>query len=405
MNTQDTILTYIYQQIPLGKYRYKMLKTKEDLDFLKKNPHYIAPNYYGHNNLLVLTKIGTDFYSFFIDRKTLTYSKDKLDSSRVVMKKIKIFATADLYNGTILDGILVNNNKKQSFIVTDAYQISGKSFLNIEYKLKMQQLKNILSKKIKKLDAADDIEYYVDDFKTYIDLETMTDVKKNKINTFNEFNSRGIIFYPSISGHKFIFTLNNVSKDNSQHDGNSMHEIKNKLTYNSTIKKSMDKSNAHVKFAKKTIRPQGDNSVESDSESSDSSSDSDSDSSSDSDSDSSNDSDSSSDDSSDDSSSDSSGDSDKKVDYKSPSAETGIFLMKKTITSDVYELYLDNNKKKVKIGIALITGISCSKKCRDYFPNDIEEVIIKCNWHKKFTKWVPDDLSKKKLDSIKSIYN
>ena len=356
MNVQEAIITYIYQQIPLKNFRYKILKDKDDLSYLRKNQHYIAPNYYGHNNLLVLTKIGTNFYSFFIDRKTLTYSKDKLDISRVIIKKIKIFAAADLYNGTILDGILVNNNKKQTFIITDAYYVSGKSFLNIDYKTKMQQLKNIISKKIKKSDAADDIEYYVDDVKTYIDLETMADIKKNKINTFNEFNSRGLIFYPSISGKKFIYTINNNQKNLNK---NSIHESKHE-----------SKKDVHVKFKKSLSNKK----IESDDESSSSDSESSDD------------------------------DSNKKTNYKSPKKEIGTFLMKKTITSDIYDLCLNNDSKKVKIGIAYIPSISASKKCREFFEDDVNEVIVNCHWHEKFTKWIPDDLSKKKVDSVETIY-
>ena len=363
MNIIDIILTYVYQQLTLGDFKYKILKTEEDLLFLKGKQHYIAPNYYGYNNLLVFTKYKNDPYSVFIDRTTLKYSKDKLDLSRVKIQETKIYTTMDFYNGTILDGILTTSNGRKTYIITDVYYVAGQSFVKREYKEKMKQIKDIINTKIKQNKNSDNIDFYVDDVRTYMDLETLVDYKNNKINSSNNFNSRGLIFYPCISGQKFIYTIK--TNNNSGITGNQ---------------KSLNVNNNN--------RLKSDKKFESSSSSDDTSS------------------------------SDESSDSDcktiikkekvtdKQINLKNPKVTDGTFLMKKTITSDVFELFLNDGKKTVRIGIAHISGIAASKKCRKFFEDEEdEEVIVDCVWNKKFEKWMPDCISDNKIDALKTIYD
>ena len=365
MNIIDIILTYVYQQLNLGDFKYKILKTQEDLLFLQGKQHYIAPNYYGYNNLLVFTKYKNDPYSVFIDRTTLKYSKDKLDMSRVKIQETKIYTTMDFYNGTILDGILTTSNGRKTYIITDVYYVAGKSFVKIEYKDKMRQIKDIINTKIKKNKNSDNIDFYVDDVRTYMDIETLVDYKNNKINSSNNFNSRGLIFYPCISGQKFIYTI----KVNNMNDEN-YPRLKTDVNVNKRLKSD-----------KKFESSSSDES--SSSSSSDESSDSD-----------------------EKSVVKKEKDTDKKINLKNPKVTDATFLMKKTITSDVFELFLNEGKKTVRIGIAHISGIAASKKCRKFFEDEEnEEVIVDCVWNKKFEKWMPDCISDDKVDTLNTIYD
>jgi hypothetical protein len=340
---QDDILTYVYQQVPLGKYRYKILKNKDDLMFLKSRPHYVGPNYYGYDNLLVFIKIKNNFYSFFIERNTLTYSKEHLDMSRVIMNKINVYTTADIYNGTILDGILSNKDGKKIYIVTDAYQVAGKSFLNIEYKVKMQQLKDIVSTKIKKNKHTDNIDFYVDNVKTYIDLDAMTDISNNKINCLNNLSARGLIFYPPISGNKFIFTINNNNKKNQY----------NKKLSNSESESSDDESSDSDDEKKASLK----------------------------------------------------NDEEKKTNYGQPIDTEGVFLMKQTSISDVYDLFLNKNKLKVKIGIAYVSGINSSKAYKKFFSDGNDKIRVECTWNQRFNKWQPKEITDEDIDDIAKLYD
>jgi hypothetical protein len=205
--TKENLVTYVFQCLKLNKYRYKVLRTKNDLEYIKTNIHYVGCNYYGYNHLLVFTKLNNDLYSFFIDRKTLSYSHSTIDLKKVSIKQVKFYVHADLYNGTILDGIFNEQNNVKTFIITDAYMVSGKSFVNIEYKTKLQQIKQDVISHIKTNEKSDDINIIVETPLTYCDLKNITDVENNIIKSRNNINCRGLIFYPRLSGHKFIFTL------------------------------------------------------------------------------------------------------------------------------------------------------------------------------------------------------
>ena len=60
-------------------------------------------------------------------------------------------------------------------------------------------------------------------------------------------------------------------------------------------------------------------------------------------------------------------------------------LVKKTIISDVYELY-DKCSTDEKIGIAHIPNIKISKYC---YENIKDESMCQCIFSKDFNKWIP----------------
>ena len=64
-----------------------------------------------------------------------------------------------------------------------------------------------------------------------------------------------------------------------------------------------------------------------------------------------------------------------------------LYMKKKT--TDVFSLYcLDNTNKKYKIGIAHIPNLKTSR----YFNNYQEDIIVKCWYDIKFSKWVPFEI-------------
>jgi hypothetical protein len=75
----------IYAETDISKFRYEMLNYVQDLPKLLKNKFFVSLNFCGTNCLLVFTKILDKFYSFVVDRQTLSYNFSKVDFS----KKIK----------------------------------------------------------------------------------------------------------------------------------------------------------------------------------------------------------------------------------------------------------------------------------------------------------------------------
>jgi len=65
------IINYIYDTIDPFKYRYRLLKSKEDMNYLKSNPHYIAPNFFGFNYFLIFIGIKEIDYCVCIESRTL----------------------------------------------------------------------------------------------------------------------------------------------------------------------------------------------------------------------------------------------------------------------------------------------------------------------------------------------
>jgi len=211
--TKERVIKYIFSNIVLDKYKYNLIRNDLDLDFICVNNPYFGFNYYGYNNLLVFTKFNDSYYSFFIDRKTLSYNMHKVDPSKVHISQVNLEIQDELYNGTIFDGILNDNNGKMTYIITDAYYIAGQSFEEMNYKDKMKYIKENIPPKIKINKNTDNITILVEDVHVYSDLQAITNIVENTVRTDNKISARGLIFYPEKSGIKYILTL----KMNKQH--------------------------------------------------------------------------------------------------------------------------------------------------------------------------------------------
>lgn len=207
---KENLIAYIFQTISLDKYKYILIKDTTDLDYICKNNPYYGYNYYGFNHFLVFLKLNNTRYSFFIDRKTLKYDKKKIkDYNSVITTKARLTIDHSLYNGTILDGILNTQNGKKTFIITDAFYVGGESYLDIEYKTKMEKLKtNLLSKIETNGENDDNIKFLIDDVYNDIEFKKKNDLKTNTLKPSLGVNARGIICYPTKSGVKYIQNFN-----------------------------------------------------------------------------------------------------------------------------------------------------------------------------------------------------
>ena len=64
-------------------------------------------------------------------------------------------------------------------------------------------------------------------------------------------------------------------------------------------------------------------------------------------------------------------------------------LLVDKLQTDVYNIYCLNKNNKVRIGIAHIPTIECSHYCYDIFENSSEKIVMKCEYNKRFNKWIP----------------
>jgi hypothetical protein len=203
---KQNIIDYIYTNINLSELKYHILEYTSDLDLLKEHTHYISANFSGLNYLLVFLKIQDTNHTYLVDRKTLCYNKKQLNINLVKMITVSIKLEQNIYNGTIFDGIIYNNNK--SFIITDVYTMRGKNMLLDRLNHKINNVVSYLTDKMKD-DKTNNLKLSVNKLYELSDIKTLLqDIKKIQTH-----NIRGIAFYPEISGTKLIYMLDNLDRN------------------------------------------------------------------------------------------------------------------------------------------------------------------------------------------------
>lgn len=210
--TKHHILDYLYRSIELSNYKYKLIEYEYDITLLKEKRYYVSPNYNGIHGLLIFIKLQDKYRSCIIDRKTLTYNQGQLDIDKVKFIPVTIRLDISIYNGTIIDGVLLYNNVDgvKNFVVNDLYLFRGQNLINDKITNKM-------------INAAS----YIDNIKGDTSTDTMI-IIPNKLYNMHEINQlinmyipkskysksiKGIAFYPEVSGTKLIYLYNNCSHE------------------------------------------------------------------------------------------------------------------------------------------------------------------------------------------------
>lgn len=363
-NVKSFLIDYLYQTIPVSRYRYKILQTEKDLEFLKSNEHYVSPNFVGFTYLLVFVKRviaeQETYLSYFIDRKTLKYNKDHIKLEEINVYPVKIKAHLDIYEGTILDGISIfTPDRKKIFLVTDVYFLGGSDLTHDDLKYKLINFKQFIDNKIIHDPKVTHVSFQINKLYAYPELKSLVheDIPINPLKT------RGLVFYPKESGSKILYNFAPKNPkivpgtDTSVGQG----EVFAELAY---------------KPEQRTHRPVKSQELYDSGPDSDKGRDA----------------------------SKSAEASPVKDPVKKKALPTSIskpvhanFSVKKTILPDVYELYLLDNKILKKQGIAYIPTQKSSQFCRSAFEDaGAEQLIMRCDYSAEFQKWVPYKLMRKK---------
>lgn len=212
-DVRNDLLDYIYEKIDLYQYKYKLLETVHDLKHIQ-NDHLISPNYSGNNCLIVFTKIINKYYSFIVDRKTLSYARNQINPKNVTMIPINVRMSKDIYNGTIMDGILLNEykDKKQVFMINDMYYFRGRDYTQNNTIHKNINIKTYLKSNMIADNYMNTIELNVNNFYKLKDINDVINVHVKKLQYGNAI--KGIMFYPLKSGMKAIFLFGNGAVKN-----------------------------------------------------------------------------------------------------------------------------------------------------------------------------------------------
>lgn len=326
-DVKESLLDYIYTNIDLSSFKFKLLEVEEDLLNIKNN-FVLSPNYNGTNSLLVFTKLSGNYYSFLLDRKMLSYNKSQINITNVTLVPIRIRLDINIYRGTIMDGIVLHSHdtNKTQFIVNDIYMFRGDNISSAKLIYKELNLRSYLNSELVNDDNINNIKlipnkvYKLNKIKEFIEQESDKLYRSEEI--------KGLSFYPELSGTKLIYLYNNMSykESNQQVQNTPAHTVQTTKTNVITKEKQLeDTDEISVNDGHECVfemRITGVYDV-----------------------------------------------------YK-------IYLLKKVVK---------NNKKNIKskkIGIAYIPTEACSKMCKEML-EEKDKILVDCKYSKEKNKWIP----------------
>lgn len=345
---------YIVSSVNLLNYKYKIIDSLDEINTLmsKSNEFCIGQNFVGTSCLLVFIKLQGVYHSFIVDKKNIINRHAQSHSSDFVETSIQL--PSEIYNGTIFDGYAItakNPNFMNKFVICDMYQFCGKSTINVSLTSKFSQLKDYLSKFYNKTDKLNTIELVLN--KTL----SLSNANLESMLQNPEFHSKGIYCINEISfkTHKLILfatpkilpisiqIAQTYSQTSSPRIAKSHSSVSSPIIANSALLAS----SADMIKQKSTFEREH------------------------------------------------------TIDISQlKNKQKMIFLMKKTKTVDVYNLYLlreqNGEKKYVKIGIGMISTIKTSLMFQDLFKT-AECMNVKCKYEIESNKWIPCKKTKKEV--------
>lgn len=211
---KQQLIKYIYETIDISKFKYKLIEYEYDLSLLKEMNYFISPNYNGINCLLVFIKIKDRFYSFMVDRRTLSYNINQVNIDNVKIFPVTVRLDKSIYNGTIIDGVLLynrNKNKNRNFMINDIYYFRGNDLTQDKINFKLLNISTYLESYYKNDIQLNDITFFVNKLYEIYEIKKLVNdyIPKSKLRT----SIKGLVFYPEISGTKLIYLYNNCSQD------------------------------------------------------------------------------------------------------------------------------------------------------------------------------------------------
>ena len=193
---KNKIIDYLFTTINISVYRYNLLETTQQLNFLKLNEHYLSPNFKGYNYLIIFYRYLNQPYCAAIDRKNLSYHRDKVDIKKIPIYKIKVMTSQSIFRGTIMDCKLVKN----IMIIKDCFQIMGNMIIDMDMIDKMNYLDSIIVNQFQK-DYCSNFTFKINKLYRY---NMINEVITNIIPKCS-FDIQGLVFLPTKSGISIIY--------------------------------------------------------------------------------------------------------------------------------------------------------------------------------------------------------
>lgn len=221
LDLKNKIIDYLFNTINLKNFRFNMLENIKQLEVLKTNPHFVSPNFRGYSYYLLFTRIDNNQYCVAIDKRKLSYHKDKINLKQVIMYSIKINTFKNIYRGSIFDSKLIKHENDYYMLINDCYILMGNTLLKMNLNEKMKYINGIISNKINN-NSCNNFSFKVNKLYEYNELENLI----NNIIPSCKLDTNGIVFFPEYSGISKIF-INKPQKVKEKIEYTSNENIKN----------------------------------------------------------------------------------------------------------------------------------------------------------------------------------
>lgn len=332
-NRDSQLVDYIFDTIDISRYKYEILEDESSLPKLFEKKYYLTPNLYGSSSLLVFTKLQNRFCSFVVNRKTLSYSKDKVNYSKVDLREVSVNVDSSFYNGTIFDGthITKNNGRDQTFVISDIYTFKGSDYSGMDLPFKIRTIKSCFMNtsadlpQLKRNNRNPKLGLIINQI---YKLDKIKDLVEGKIEGLDGWRMRGLSFYPVTSGVRLLYLFKDEQKATIR-----------KTVSVSKSKKSVYKTKTKVKKFVSTKK----------------------------------------------------GDTKAVLEMKK-TEKSGVYNL-----SSIKEKFIKGVKKptRVSMGIAYIPDAKKTKKCKKWIDKSSKgRVLIECKFHERTGKWEPLDIVK-----------
>lgn len=200
LDLKNKIIDYLFNTIDLKNFRFNMLENMKQLEVLKNTPHFVSPNFRGYSYYLIFTSINNIQYCVAIDKRKLSYHKEKINLRQVLIYLIKINTFKNIYRGSIFDAKLVKHENNYYMLINDCFVLMGNNLLKMNLNEKMKYINGIISNKINN-SSCNNFTFKVNKLYEYSELENLI----NNIIPACKLDINGIVFYPEYSGISKIF--------------------------------------------------------------------------------------------------------------------------------------------------------------------------------------------------------
>jgi len=198
---KNHVINFIYSNLNVYNFRYKIIDSDDILDSIKKNKEntYVVPHFQGYNFFLIFTKIGEYNMCLMIDKKNIKYKKEQINMREINIYQLNVKCNSSIFKNTIFEGRIIRNNEDNIFLIQDCYLLEDEKLLTERMNTKLERVDKYIQEKI--FDT--NLKLSIIKLYTVDEIELISEKMKT-----TEYTINGFIFLPARSGLSHIYVNN-----------------------------------------------------------------------------------------------------------------------------------------------------------------------------------------------------